>query len=436
MKLEQLDKKVDAQDNVYDNNFADNLKYIPVARQRVFELIGYNIRYHMKKEENILELLNQSTLKLLEAPSLEELCKIITNEARKLVGADYGSLFLFEKGTLQKIYTTSSVLRSTKLKRRGFIEKSFKTRKIVMLRSPETEKYSRPYKMLGIKSVVFLPLTYKSSSIGMLVIHSLQEGYFSREQLHILRLFASVASLAVIKSKLHEETKTAVDIRDRFISLASHELRTPLTSINGYIQLLYRKLVNQGTIESRWMEELYNESIRLTNLVKDLLDINRIKQGQFAFSLSEVDMKDVVEKVVKQYRSHNPEREIIIEDKILDNNHHVIGDFDKLREMVAALLSNAVKFSTPNAKIVVSLIPTSRSIHMKMRDYGEGIPKKDLEKIFDGFYKTQYSKEKSGMGVGLLLAQHVVNYHRGKISITSEKHDGTTVDVELPLLKV
>lgn len=390
----------------------------------------------MRNNKDILEILHQSTLKLLEAQSLEKMCKIIVNEARKLVDADHGSLFLFEKNKLERVYTSSSTLRQSKITKRGHLEKSFHAGKVVVFRSPQTEKLSKEYRDLGIKSVVLLPLSYKSSSIGMLVVHSTEERHFNRKQLHILRLYSSMAYLAIMKSKSHDETKAALDIRDRFISLASHELRTPLTSINGYIQLLYSKLAGRDMIESRWMEELYNESIRLTNLVKELLDINRIKQGQFAFTLSEVDMKDVVERVIKQYRNYNPEREIIFEDKIFDNQYRVIGDFDKLREMVAALLSNAVKFSTPDAKIVVSLIPTSRSIHMKMKDYGKGIPKDDLKKIFEGFYKTGYSRNKEGMGVGLLLAQHVVNYHKGKISITSEKHDGTTVDVELPRLKI
>lgn len=390
----------------------------------------------MKKEVDILEILNRSALKLMEAASFEELCKNIVQEAKKLVDADHGSLFLFEKNNLEKVYTSSSVLRKSKMKKRGYLEKAFESKRVMILRGSQTEKVNRVYKSIGIKSVVLLPLTYKTSSIGILIIHSFDEEHFVRKQIHSLRLFASMACLAIMKSKMHDETKTALDIRDRFISLASHELRTPLTSINGYIQLLYRKLAHKDTIESRWMEELYHESIRLTNLVKELLDVNRIKQGQFAFSLSEVDMKDVVEKVVEQYRNYNPEREIIFEDKIFDQQYHVIGDSDKLQEMVAALLSNAVKFSTPDAKIVISLTPAQRSIHMKMRDYGQGIPKQDLKNIFEGFYKTQYTKEKTGMGVGLLLAQHVVNYHRGKISITSEKHDGTIVDVELPRFKI
>src|SRR5688500_6113139 len=97
--------------------------HIPVARQRVFEWIGYN-RGVMKKDANIFEILNQSTLKLLEAPSLEKLCKMIVDEARKQVATEHGSLFLFEKEKLQRVYTTSPILRKAKIKKRGFLEKS------------------------------------------------------------------------------------------------------------------------------------------------------------------------------------------------------------------------------------------------------------------------------------------------------------------------
>lgn len=390
----------------------------------------------MENNIDILERLNQSALKLLAAPTLEKLCKIIVEEARKLVQAEHGSLFLQEKNKLERVYTTSLLLKRSKIKKRGYLEKAFRAKKVTLLGSSKTQRSIPEYKAIGIKSVVLLPLSYKSLEIGMLVIHSLNESHFTSKQLHILKLYASMACLAIIKSRLHDETKKALELRDRFISLASHELRTPLTSINGYIQLLYTKLANKNTLESRWMEELYNESIRLTNLVKELLDINRIKQGEFAFSLCEVDMREVVEKVIKQYRSYNPDREIIFEDNMYDNRYRIIGDFDKLREMVSALLSNAVKFSTPQTKIVISLTPSAKKIHMQLRDYGQGIPKQDIGNIFQGFYKTNYNEEKQGLGVGLLLAQHVVNFHKGKLSITSKQKSGTTVDVELPRMRV
>jgi signal transduction histidine kinase len=380
----------------------------------------------MKDNATILETINQSAMKLLAQESFTKLCKIIVEDAKKLVGGDHGSLFLFSNNKLDRIYTTLTELKKTKTKKQSFPALIAKSRRIVILKDREIGKIYPELKPFNVKSVVMLPLVYKAEPVGVLAIDSYQEDFFTQLHIHILKLYVSLASLAVIRIKLNNETKHALEIRDRFISLASHELRTPLTSINGYIQLLYNKMANKDTIESRWMEELYNESMRLTNLVKELLDINRIKQGQFPFSLSEVDMKNVIEKVVKQYRFHNPDREIVFEDKITDKQSRVIGDFDKLREMISALLSNAVKYSNSQSKIVISLEPTSRTLRIKMKDFGKGIPQDELSSIF----------EKEGMGMGLLLAQHVVTYHRGKIAIKSKDQKGTTVDVELPRIKM
>src|SRR5690606_7915517 len=110
----------------------------------------------------------------------------------------------------------------------------------------------------------------------------------------ILKLFGSFASLAIKKNELYEETKNALEVRDMFISLASHELRTPLTSINGYIQLLHSRKDKLGHSESKWINELYEESKRLTNLVRELLEVNRIKQGQLQFILRETKFSDIV----------------------------------------------------------------------------------------------------------------------------------------------
>ena len=297
------------------------------------------------------------------------------------------------------------------------MEKAFQSGKTLFLYDSKIVEYEQ----LGIRSVVFMPILHTNAKLGMLVIHSVQEKFFTKENIAFLELFAAIASLAIVKFNFHNETKKALEIRNRFIALASHELRTPLTSINGYIQLLYGRLGNAKTIESRWIEELYNESIRLTNLVKELLDINRIKQGQFAFRLSEVDMKKVVNTVVAAYNTS--ERVIIFEDKTFNNRYRVVGDFDKLRQMVAALINNTIKFSNEKDKVVISLTANARNVRLRLGDGSQKSFKRPEQKIDDE------------LEVGLVLAKHVVHYHHGKISTFSNKHKGTIVEVELPLAK-
>jgi signal transduction histidine kinase len=386
--------------------------------------------------KNILQTINQSAFKLLATQSLEELSQTIVEEAKELVAADFGTIFLLGKHKLEKIYTSNSGLQKVSLSKKGYAEQVFRTRSTALLTREDIRKIDPRISKLGVKSLVILPLTHKTESIGILVMHSRTEKYFNEKHLSVLKLYTSMVSLAIIKTKSHEETKKALEMRDQFIAVASHELRTPLTSIHGYIQMLHTKFANKKTVEARWVESLYNESVRMTHLVKDLLDVNRIKQGQFAYTLSEVNSKDIIEKVIRQYRNYNSEREIVLEDKIPDKQYQVIGDAEKLRDMFAALLSNAVKFSKPHERVIVSLSHTPRNIIIKIKDFGKGIPKNDLERIFEGFYKAGKNEVQEGMGVGLMLARHVVRYHRGKITISSKENQGTTVTVALPRIKL
>lgn len=384
------------------------------------------------EHSNILESLNSSALKLLAAQSLDELCAEIVEEAKKMAEVEQAEIFLQEKDKLEPVYLTSSKLSKIRIKKKGEIDKASRNNTITIIHGEAITKLHPELKKLAVNSVLIIPLAYRNQSIGVLLLFSAANEDLSDKELHALKLFGSMASLAISKMTMHEETKRAVEIRDRFIALASHELRTPLTSLNGYIQLLYGKLAGKDSSESRWVEELYRESVRLTNLVKDLLDINRIKQGQYAFVLSEVNIKEVIKKAIERSQYTHPDTIINYEDNITDEAYIIIGDSQKLLEMFSALLTNAIKFSKPRSEIFLTLSLKSRTVHVRVKDHGKGIPREDLEHIFDGFYKTKHSKDKEGMGVGLLLAKHIVKLHRGKMNIISKEHKGTTVDVILP----
>ncbi|MGH7204201.1 MAG: sensor histidine kinase, partial [Candidatus Levyibacteriota bacterium] len=181
--------------------------------------------------------------------------------------------------------------------------------------------------------------------------------------------------------------------------------------------------------------ELYVESLRMTTLVKELLDVNRIKQGQFAFVFSEVPLYEVVTRALDRYRLTDANHPFIFKTDLKQHQTIIVGDFDKLVEMVSGILGNAVKFSKPEEKIDVQLTNDQGMISLIVHDKGKGISKKDLNAIFEGFYKGDHTSHIEGMGVGLLLARHIVDNHRGKLKINSKENKGTSVAVSLPLLK-
>ena len=382
----------------------------------------------------MLEKINNAAIKLLAPLSLEEVYGTIVKEAIKLVDGEYGSILLEQKGELRRVYSSSQVAFKTIPRRRGNTFAAFKTQKVVIAPIAETGSFHPELIKSGIASTIFIPLSYHlQKAIGVLTINAKRPVKNTRDEIRMLKLFGTMATLSIKKSQMYQDLTDALETRDLFISLASHELRTPMTSINGYIQLLYNRLGNGTGIESRWIKDLYEENLRLTNLVKELLEVNRIKQGQLHFMLRECSIREVIQKAVEQFSRVFPGRQVIIQqdEKEKDLPDIVIGDFDKLLQVMSAVLQNAAKFSGADLPITIRLKKQKNLIKIDVIDKGIGITKKDLPHIFEGFYKVGETPE--GMGVGLLLAKHIVSYHRGTIAMTSTHKKGAKISIKLPL---
>jgi len=387
--------------------------------------------WHIRME-NVFEKINKSATKFLAPLTTDETFKIIVAEAKKIIGGDYGTIFLDSDGVLKRVYADVDFF-TFKQRKKGRIYTTFTTMKPTVVDVDSEKDFHSEIKDNGIKSIVHIPLVYKDKAIGVLTVHSLHPKYFSPKDLHLFMLFGALASMAIRKTQLYDETKNALETRDLFISLASHELRTPLTSINGYIQLLHSKLAKKNTVEGKWVIELHAESVRLTNLVKELLEINRIKQGQLQYELRECKVESFLDSAITRYSFINPERIIEYNKAKIPTDLKIIGDSEKLLQMITALISNADKFSPHDLPIIISVITSNTSITIQIKDNGPGIPSEGINKVFDGFYKGE-RKESEGLGVGLLLAKHIIQYHHGVIKLKSSPKKGTIVEVKLPRL--
>lgn len=383
----------------------------------------------------VLEEVYQVGLRLLLPQGLEDIYAYIVEEAKKLVKADHGSIFLYQNGKLNRVYTTFPDLRQVVIRSKGFTYQAFRKRKSFIIDFRRQKNINPQIKGLGINSDLLVPLIYRNKSIGVLSLLSTKSGHFEDQHMDILRLFASMANLAIQKEQAYEELKKSLKDRDLFISMAAHELRTPLTTISGYIQLLYSKLAGANSLESRWIEELSGEAYRLTKLVNELMEVNRIKTGQLRYTWKECSLKAIVERAIRDFRFTHPEHKVVLQDKIGNGQDRVIGDHDKLLQVVINLLDNAAKFSSPNTEVVITLKFKSPYLILEVRDQGKGIPKKYLADIFERFYKGA-EVEKEGMGLGLFLVKNIIKQHHGDIHIYSAVNKGTKVRIKLHGAKV
>lgn len=385
--------------------------------------------------ENILKDIYKAGLKFLVPLTAEETYKTIVHEGIKLVGAEYGSILLEREGHLERVYASLPFAYQTKIRKRGNTYRAFRTRKTIMASISKIEKAHPELKAFGIRWSVFIPLSYIGKAIGVLTVNSRRDEEFNRKSLEVLEHFGSMASLAIRKTQLHDETKKALETRDLFISVAAHELRTPVTTIHGYAQLLYQKTENKQNSEARWIGELHAESARLALLVNDLLEISRIKTGKLQYHYKECSLLELAERAVKNFQFNHPKREIIYVNDLGKLPDLIIGDFDKLLQVFSNLLDNAAKFSDLNDKITIILKAKLNNLIIQVIDHGKGISKRDLPKVFEGYYRGQ-NNGVEGMGLGLFLCKNIIEKHHGSIHLHSKVNKGTVVEVQLPRAKI
>lgn len=377
-----------------------------------------------------LEKIHRSALKFLAPLSLQATYAMVTSEAVKLVKGELGSILLAEEGALKRVYATDKDLFKILPKENDFMLKVFATAKPLLVSSKDAAKINPDLSIFnGSRDILVVPLINQGKTIGIFTIFSSREKKFEKEDLVTLTYFSSLATLAIRKTQLYEEVKKSLEMRDLFISMASHELKTPLTTINGYAQLLQQRLKNSGSIEEEWTNELAWETLRLSKLVQELLEINQIKTGHLQYVLGKYSLREIINRALVDFQFVHKGHRVSFQDLLKDKDDRIIGDFDKILQGMINLLDNAAKFSPKKEEILLTLDFQSPYFLITVQDFGPGIPKRNLPKIFQGFYRGRYSY---GMGLGLFITKNVIENHKGTIEVESQIGQGTKITVKLP----
>lgn len=225
-------------------------------------------------------------------------------------------------------------------------------------------------------------------------------------------------------------------IKSEFINTVSHEIRTPLTVILGICQLLLRKDNLDTNKTKNYFNIMYNESKRLSDMVNDFLDIQRIENGRQVLKKEKMNLNDVIDETIELYMINTTHK--IILDKDNTTYSPIIGDYNKLKQLMTNLVSNAIKYS-PNAdKVVIKVRETESSINVSIIDYGLGIPEKYIPNLFTKFYRVDLSEHRKimGTGLGLALCKDIVLAHDGEIGVKSEVGIGSEFYFEIPKIEV
>ena len=236
-----------------------------------------------------------------------------------------------------------------------------------------------------------------------------------------------IAILEDISDKKHLD-----EVRRDFVSNVSHELKTPI----GAMGLLAETLSSENDLEiaKRLSVRIQNEAFRLGRIIDDLLDLSRIESDDIP-APEPVEIEKMVTEVVNRIGSSAEVRHVTIEQSQTDSPCYVIGDRRELMSAVYNLLDNAVKYSESGSKVLVELKSDGQIVDIAVKDQGIGIPSRDLERIFERFYRVDQARSRAtgGTGLGLSIVRHVANNHNGNIFVESREGSGSVFTLRLPL---
>ncbi|WP_339218603.1 ATP-binding protein [Paenibacillus sp. FSL H8-0332] len=222
-------------------------------------------------------------------------------------------------------------------------------------------------------------------------------------------------------------------MKSELVSTVSHELRTPLSSVLGFTELLLSKTMKPEK-QLKYLETIHKEAKRLTELINDFLDLQRMESGTQLYNVEKVNLSETVLSVIDQYKLSGTHH-ILLEDEAL--NPEVEVDKDKIIQVLTNLLSNAIKFSPGAGEIKVMLHNEPGIITVRIQDNGLGIPKNQIGQLFQKFRRVDNSASKriGGTGLGLAICKEIIEKQKGTIGIESVEGEGSTVWFRLPVMQ-
>ncbi len=224
-------------------------------------------------------------------------------------------------------------------------------------------------------------------------------------------------------------------MKSDFVSNVSHELRTPLTSIKSFSELILDDLDTMDIeIRKRFLGIIRDEAERLTRLISDILDLQKIQTNNIKWHMENVELSQVIENSMLTFSELAKTKRLQFSCETQGDLPLVYGDRDRLQQVLINLISNAIKFSKENGQIRMQAKEVPEGVLLSVSDNGIGIPVDKRERVFERFYQVDGSatKERGGTGLGLAISKEIIEHHGGRIWVESNVGEGCTFSFVIP----
>ncbi len=417
-----------------------------VAESRAAE--AERLRDQLGRRADVLEAANRCARALSSSLELDQAFEAFIREARGLMPFDRMAIVLSESGVAQVMAVAGAgsdeVLPagSGKPIHGTLLEEILRTNQTIYRRDMTAADYPEEdeFLALGLHCRLATPLLQGARSIGMLSLVRHEVDAFSEEEIELAGLLGRLVASAVqniraygAERKTVEELRRLSALRADFVSLVSHELRTPMAAVIGAARTLQQRW-RELSPEHResFLELIAGETNRLADLIGDVLDTSRIEAGTFSFRFADVDLGQLVADSVAT--AQVGQDEVHLRADVRPPLPAIRGDVERLRQVLANLIDNAIKYSPAGAEVEVLAYQEDGLVRIDVRDAGPGIAKDDQKLIFEKFGRvTGPGAARPGTGLGLFIARSIAEAHGGALDVESAPEQGSTFTLELPV---
>ena len=263
------------------------------------------------------------------------------------------------------------------------------------------------------------------------IINNIRKNKYNSEE--EIQLGSNLLSLQKAIKKMFKKEKSDIEylqrlqkMRSQFLANVSHELRTPIFAIQGYIESLLNGGLNDKNVNMRFLEKANQNTLSLSNLLNDLIDISMIESGEMRMSYRYFKVNDLINQVVQENRKIAEDKNLELSYRPAREDLEVFGDKDKLRQVLVNLILNSIKY-TEKGKVEVLIEEENKHAKIIVRDTGIGIPENYLDRIFERFFRIDKARSRSqgGTGLGLAIVKHIIEAHNSKVVVTSKEGEGS-----------
>ncbi len=230
------------------------------------------------------------------------------------------------------------------------------------------------------------------------------------------------------------EYKKMAKFRKEFIANISHELKTPIFASQGFVHTLLDGALKDKSVRTRFLKKAAKSLDGLDLLVQDLLTLSQIEIGEVKMHFEYFDFRKIIAEVFDQLEETAEKRDIKLVEKYTEQEVVVHADYYRINQVLTNLIQNGIKYNKENGEVTVSTVDSGEYYTILVSDTGEGIEKKQLERIFERFYRVDKSRarKKGGTGLGLSIVKHILEGHNSNVTVESTIDEGTTFKFRLP----